>query len=143
MRTIVFIETNKSGSSREAIKAAERLGFFTVLLTNKQKFIHQRTEFPDVHQMILVELFNYDEIKRNHHQSPKTRQTNKGIFSFVHSYVHVAAVLSEEFCKSVVSSDSIFKMENKILTRELLKDLPNFSSLCHLYIQIIFLREFY
>ncbi len=67
MRTIVFIETNKSGSSREAIKAAERLGYFTVLLTNKKNFINQRTEFPDVHQMILVELFNYDEFKRNHH----------------------------------------------------------------------------
>ena len=60
MRTIVFIETNKSGSSREAIKAAERLGFFTVLFTNRQKFIQQRTEFPEVHQMILVELSNYD-----------------------------------------------------------------------------------
>lgn len=36
MDTIVFIETNKSGSSREAIKAAEKLNFFTVLLTKKQ-----------------------------------------------------------------------------------------------------------
>ncbi len=35
MNTIVFIETNKSGSSREAIKAAEELNFFTFLLTEK------------------------------------------------------------------------------------------------------------
>jgi hypothetical protein len=73
MRTIVFIETNKSGSSREAIKAAERLGYFTVLFTNRQKYIQQRTEFPEVHQMILVELSNYDELKKKRPQITKTR----------------------------------------------------------------------
>jgi biotin carboxylase len=125
MRTIVFIETNKSGSSREAIKAAERLGYFTVLFTNRQKFIHQRTEFPEVHQMILVALSKFDEIKKNLIKLQKQGKQIKGIFSFVHSYVHVAAVLSEEFCSSVVSSDSILKMENKVLTRELLKGHPN------------------
>jgi biotin carboxylase len=125
MRTIVFIETNKSGSSREAIKAAERLGYFTVLFTNRQKFIHQRTEFPEVHQMILVALSKFDEIKKNLIKLQKQGKQIKGIFSFVHSYVHVAAVLSEEFCSSVVSTDSILKMENKVLTRELLKGHPN------------------
>jgi biotin carboxylase len=121
MRTIVFIETNKSGSSREAIKAAERLGYFTVLFTKRQKFIHQRTEFPEVHQMILVELSNYDELKKNLIKLQKQGKRIKGIMSFVHSYVHVAAALSEEFCSPVVSIDPILKMENKVLTRELLK----------------------
>ncbi len=125
MRTIVFIETNKSGSSREAIKAAERLGYFTVLFTNKQRFIHQRTEFPDVHQMILVELSNYDELRENLNQLQQQGKQIIGIFSFVHSYVHLAAVLAEEFCTSIVSTDSIFIMENKVLTRELLKGHPN------------------
>jgi biotin carboxylase len=125
MRTIVFIETNKSGSSREAIKAAERLGYFTVLFTNRQKLIQQRTEFPEVHQMILVETSNYDELKKNVSKLQKQGKQIKGIFSFVHSYVHLAAVLSEEFCTSVISTDSILKMENKVLTRELLKGHPN------------------
>ncbi|QIZ08680.1 ATP-grasp domain-containing protein [Priestia megaterium] len=125
MQTIVFIETNKSGSSREAIKAAERLGYFTVLLTNRQKYLHQRTEFPEVHQMILVQLSNYNEIKKNLSKIQRQGKRIKGIFSFVHSYVHVAASLSEEFCSSVVSTDSILKMENKVLTRELLKGHPN------------------
>lgn len=125
MQTIVFIETNKSGSSREAIKAAEGLGYFTVLLTNRQKYLHQRTEFPEVHQMILVELSNYNEIKKNLSKLQRQGKRIKGIFSFVHSYVHVAASLSEEFCSSIVSTDSILKMENKVLTRELLKGHPN------------------
>ena len=124
MRTIVFIETNKSGSSREAIKAAERLGYFTVLLTNNKNFIHQRTEFPDVHQMILVELFNYDNLKETIINLQKQGKQIKCILSFVHSYVYLAATLSEEFCPTVVSSDPIFIMENKILSRDLLTDLP-------------------
>ncbi|MEH7158831.1 ATP-grasp domain-containing protein [Neobacillus drentensis] len=125
MRTIVFIESNKSGSSREAIKAAERLGYFTVLFTNKQKFIQQRTEFPEVHQMILVDLSNYDEIIKSLNNLQKQGKQIEGIFSFVHSYVHLAATLSEKFCTSVVSTDAILKMENKVLTRELLKGHPN------------------
>lgn len=124
MRTIVFIGTNKSGSSREAIKAAERLGYFTVLLTNNKKFIYQRTEFPDVHQMILVELFNYDNLKETIINLQKQGKQIKCILSFVHSYVYLAATLSEEFCPTVVSSDPIFIMENKILSRDLLTDLP-------------------
>ncbi|MBS4215103.1 MULTISPECIES: ATP-grasp domain-containing protein [Neobacillus] len=124
MRTIVFIETNKSGSSREAIKAAERLGYFTVLLTNRKNFIYQRTEFPDVHQMILVELSDYDKLKKNLVKLQKQGKQIKGILSFVDSFVHVAAALSEEFCHNVVSADPILKMENKVLTRELLKGLP-------------------
>jgi biotin carboxylase len=124
MRTIVFIETNKSGSSREAIKAAERLGYFTVLFTNKQTFIQQRTEFPEVHQMILVESFHYDELKKNLSKLEQQGKRIKGILSFVDPYVHVAAALSEEFCSSVVSVDPILKMENKVLTREVLKGLP-------------------
>ncbi|MED4226522.1 ATP-grasp domain-containing protein [Neobacillus cucumis] len=124
MQTIVFIETNKSGSSREAFKAAERLGYFTVLLTNRQKLIHQRTEFPDIHQMILVDTSNYDELRNNISKLQKQGKQIKGILSFVDPFVHVAAALSEEFCSTVVSTEAIFKMENKVLTRELLKDLP-------------------
>lgn len=124
METIVFIETGKFGSSREAIKAAERLGFFTVLFTNKEKFIQQRTEFPDVHQMILVNLSDNGKIKKHIRNLQKQGKKIKGIMSFVHPFIHTAAALAEEFCPSDVSVDSISKMENKVITRELLKDLP-------------------
>jgi biotin carboxylase len=124
MRTIVFIETGKSGSSREAIKAAERLGYFTVLFTHKQTYLQQREEFPDVHQMVSVEVTNYDELRRNIIKLQKQGKQIKAILSFIDSFVHVAAALSEEFCSSVISTDAIRKMENKVLTREVLKGLP-------------------
>ncbi len=47
----------------------------------------------------------------------------KGIFSFVDSFVYLAACLSQRFCSSIVSTKAINKMENKILTRNVLKDL--------------------
>jgi hypothetical protein len=53
MQTIIFLGSNKSGSSREALKAAKILWYFTVLLTDREKWIkQQRKEFTDVHQMI-------------------------------------------------------------------------------------------
>ena len=42
LKTIVFINTQKSGSSREAIKQAERMGYFTVLFTNREHYIEHR-----------------------------------------------------------------------------------------------------
>ena len=106
------------------LKLREPLGYFTVLLTNNKKFIYQRTEFPDVHQMILVELFNYDNLKETIINLQKQGKQIKCILSFVHSYVYLAATLSEEFCPTIVSSDPIFIMENKILSRDLLTYLP-------------------
>ncbi|MDA2178000.1 biotin carboxylase [Bacillus thuringiensis] len=124
MDTIVFIETNKSGSSREAIKAAEKLNFFTVLLTKKTKFINERTIFPDVHQMILTDINDYDNIITIIGKLNKSGKNIKGIFSFIDPYVYVAARLSEKFCSNIVSTKAIHHMENKILTRNVLKDLP-------------------
>ncbi|MDM5438821.1 ATP-grasp domain-containing protein [Bacillus hominis] len=124
MDTIIFIETNKSGSSREAIKAAEKLNFFTVLLTNKTKFIEERNIFPDVHQMILTDINDYDNIITIIEKIIKSGKNIKGIFSFIDPFVYVAARLSENFCSNIVSTKAIYHMENKILTRNVLKDLP-------------------
>ncbi|MDA1876477.1 MULTISPECIES: ATP-grasp domain-containing protein [Bacillus] len=124
MDTIVFIETNKSGSSREAIKAAEKLNFFTVLLTKKTKFINERTIFPDVHQMIFTDINDYDNIITTIEKLNKSGKNIKGIFSFIDPYVYMAARLSEKFCSNIVSTKAIHHMENKILTRNVLKDLP-------------------
>ncbi|PHD19630.1 biotin carboxylase, partial [Bacillus pseudomycoides] len=78
MNTIVFIETNKSGSSREAIKAAEKLNFFTVLLTDQKRFLEERSEFPDVHQMIFTDINDYDNLITVIHNLKKTGKNIKG-----------------------------------------------------------------
>lgn len=124
MDTIVFIETNKSGSSREAIKAANNLNFFTVLLTCRKKFLKDRSEFPDVHEMIFTDINDYDNLVTIIEKLKKTRKNIKGVFSFIDPFVYVAARLSEKFCQSDISTDAIYHMEDKILTRNVLKELP-------------------
>ncbi|SFC71475.1 Biotin carboxylase [Bacillus sp. OV322] len=124
MDTIVFVASSKSGSSREAIKAAERLGYFTVLLTDRIQFMEQRLEFPDVHQMIFADLSDISKLKEIIADLIKQGKVIKNIFSFMDPNVHLAASLAEEFCTSVVSSAPILQMEDKVLTRSMLKDLP-------------------
>ncbi|MEK4028562.1 MULTISPECIES: ATP-grasp domain-containing protein [Bacillaceae] len=124
MRTLIFIGSNKSGSSREAIKAAERLGFFNVLLTDREQFLQQRLEFPDVHRMILTKLDDHDQLVENIKEIQNQGKQIVAILSFIDPFVQVAAALTEEFCTSVVSSEPIRMMEDKVLTRELLKDHP-------------------
>ena len=124
MKTIIFIGGNKSGSSREAIKAAERLGFFTVLLTDREIFLENRLDFPDVHQMILMELSDYDLVKEKIREIQEQGKIVGAILSFIDPFVHVAAKLSKEFGLTSVSPDPLVKMEDKVLTRELLKNLP-------------------
>lgn len=122
MKTLIFIGSNKSGSSREAIKAAERLGFFTVLLTDRELFLQQRLEFADVHQMILTKLTDHDQLIEKIKEVQNQGKQIVAILSFIDPFVHVAAALTEKFCTSVVSAEPIRMMEDKVLTRELLKD---------------------
>ena len=64
MKTIVFINTNKLGSSREAIKAADLLGYYTILITDKIKYMETRTEFPDIHLILIADLTDFEAMKK-------------------------------------------------------------------------------
>ena len=125
MKTLVFIGSNKSGSSREAIRAAERLGFFTVLFTDKEQFLEQRVEFPDVHLMLFADLNDVSSLKNRLYILHSEGKQIKGIMSFMDSYVQIAAMLSEEFGLGTYSVEAINAMENKLTTRERLKHLPS------------------
>ncbi|SHF27537.1 ATP-grasp domain-containing protein [Seinonella peptonophila] len=122
METIIFLETYKSGSSREAVRAAERLGYYTVVFTRKQKRMDQRAEYSDVHEMYLVDLDNYEEMKKKIRCLQEQGKIILSIVSFIDSYVHTAAVLTKYFCNNRIMIDPILKMENKILTRTTLQD---------------------
>lgn len=117
METIVFIEITKSGSSREAIKAAERLGYITVLLTERKSFIKQRKEFPDVTQMIHLGEITEDLIRTEVRQLQRQGKIIKAIISLVDPFVSMATQLSNELCKSTISVNALKIMEDKTSTR--------------------------
>lgn len=117
MKTIVFIGTNKSGSSREAVRAAESLGYFTVLFTNNIRQTEQRQQYPDIHKMQLVDTESFPAMR----QEVKNLQTLGfdivQIVSFVDPYVHIASKLCDEFCENRLSTKAIAIMEDKEKTR--------------------------
>lgn len=124
MDTIVFIGSNKSGTSREAIKIAEQMGYFTVLITDREKFIDQRDEFPEVHQMVyLAEPLNKNQLKEELELLKVQGKNIKTCISLIDPFVYLASVISEEMELFQLSTNSLYKMEDKTRFREELKEL--------------------
>lgn len=117
MRTIIFIGLNKSGSSREAVKAANKFGYYTVVFTDQEKQIQQRSEYEDVHQLTLVNLSNIDEIKKQIHLLQQRGNEVVIITSFVAKHVQTASLLADEYCVNYLSTEALGIMENKEKTR--------------------------
>ncbi|PPA68941.1 ATP-grasp domain-containing protein [Jeotgalibacillus proteolyticus] len=121
MYTIIFIETTKSGSAREAIKAAQRLGYFTILFTRSEKFMNQRKEFPDVCQMIHLKELTEHGIRKEIIDLQQQKKVIKAVVSFMDPYVSLAARIMNELCYSEISVEAFEKMENKAETRKALR----------------------
>lgn len=125
MQTIIFLGSNKSGSSRDAIRAASDMGYFTVLLTDRRKWIKQREEFPDVHQMVLMDrLLDKEKIFRQLSKINNQGKQIKAFVSFIDPFVSLAAEISKELGLQEVSVAALFKMEDKTRFRDELQNNP-------------------
>ncbi|MFJ7825895.1 ATP-grasp domain-containing protein [Psychrobacillus sp. NPDC096623] len=124
LKAIIFISTNKSGSSREAIKAAEKLGYYTILFTNNEKQLEQRKEYIEVHKMISVNTNSLEEMREEISKLLLKSIDIKTIVSFIDPFVHIASILCDEFCQNYNSSNAIKIMEDKEETRKFLADKP-------------------
>ena len=121
MKTVIFIGTNKSGSSYEAIKYSESMQYYTVLLTNNKKFIAERSEFPNVHLMKLCDINNIVEIRKVINQLIDNNLNICAIVSFIDPYCCTASILAEEFKLKYFSYNAISIMQDKIKSREALE----------------------
>lgn len=145
IKAIVFIHTQKSGSSREAIKAAERLGYYTILYTKNLKLTLIRKELPDIHFLKICDLFNVEELTKEIQKQRIRGIEICAIVSFVDPYCFTACNLAEMFKINHFSTDAILKMQNKIYSRKVLSQTsysPHFcildktSDLSHIYEEI-------
>lgn len=124
--------SHKSGSSRDAIKAAEQLGYFTVLLTNNSKQLTQRTEYPDVHLMWYCELDDLEKIRETIKKLQRRFLEIYAIVSFIDPWCGQASQLAKEHGIYHFSTEAIYIMQNKLQSREILKGteyIPKFLSL--------------
>ncbi|MDQ0972924.1 biotin carboxylase [Neobacillus niacini] len=120
MKSIVFLGTNKTGSSYEGIKAAKRLGFETILLTNRTIFVEEREEYREIDDVRLVNLSETDEIL-----SAVTDLIEEGkevvcFISFLDEYIYLAALLTNTLCNTPITYEPLQIMNDKILTRRYL-----------------------
>lgn len=120
MGAIVFIGSSMSGSSMDALAAARRLGYTAILVTDRKAFLRRR--LVDV-QLIYLELMEEGIIRKQLIQLLQSGQNIKAIISFVDPYVSMAARLCNEFYGSVISSEALRLMEDKVATRIALKNL--------------------
>jgi len=120
--TIVFLETSKSGSSRDALRAAHRLGYYVVLFTRRDR---DRANYPEVNQVVHVRSFGFDALNNQIKVLRKQGKQVMAVLSFVEPYVYLAARLAESQGVNLLSSEAIMKMEDKILTRNALINTPH------------------
>lgn len=118
MRAIVFIGSATTGSSREAMDAAARLGYTVILLTNRKAFLQR------IPQDALIKYMEYmDEVsvRKKIIQLLQIDYDIRAVISFIDPYVSMAARLSNEFCSTTISYEALKLMENKIKTRMALR----------------------
>jgi biotin carboxylase len=132
MQTIVFIGSNKSGTSREALSISTTMGYYTVLLTNRGEFIKQTEEFPEVHRMEYVEnLFDKELILTLIKTLQADQKQISAVMSFIDPFVSFAARISAELGLFQCSTEALAIMEEKTRFREYLKNLsvsPKFTA---------------
>jgi biotin carboxylase len=120
MKTVVFIGSHKSGSSYEAIRAADAMGYYTVLLTNRPSYIEKRIDFPHAHSVRLCGLDDLSEISGAVERLVMEKYEIRAIVSFIDPFCLDAAKLSHRFGLKPFTQDAISAMLDKAESRELL-----------------------
>ena len=141
MKSIIFFETYKSGSSREGIIAAKSLGFKVHLLTSNKRILDEKDEFIEIDEFHFVDFDELDHIRETIAQIQQNEHV-VCLISFIDSYVYLAASFSNELCGTNLSVDAFKVMEDKLLTRNQLQNQP-FSPLFDILPYEASLRHFY
>jgi len=125
MQTIVFIGSNKSGTSRDALSISTTMGYYTVLLTNRSEFVKQEMEFLEVARMVYVEdLLDQEMIFKILMELKAEDKQICAVISFIDPFVSYAARISAELGLYQMSTEALTIIEEKSHFREHLKTLP-------------------
>ncbi|MEH6993907.1 ATP-grasp domain-containing protein [Neobacillus drentensis] len=121
MNSIVFLGTNKTGSSYEGIKAAKRLGYETILLTNRAIFSEEREDYKEIDDVRLIDMSDTDEIFLTITDLMNEGKSVDCFISFLDEYVYLAALLTNIICNTPLTFEPLKIMTDKILTRRFLR----------------------
>ena len=122
MKTIVFIGSYKSGSSYEAIRAAEELRYYTVLLTDREPV--KITDYLYAHSVRVCDISRIGEARKAILQLQLNHLDICAVVSFIDPHCHTAAVLSREFGLRGPTEAAVAAMQDKIRSRQMLAGTP-------------------
>jgi biotin carboxylase len=131
VKAIVFIGTHKSGSSRDAIKAAKKLGYYTVVITDLNKQINQRFDYEEVDCMLYCKLDISKMVKKIKELQSKSYEIC-AIVSFIDPHCETASILAEKLGLNHFTTNAITTMQDKFKSRIALKDtnyIPKFITI--------------
>jgi biotin carboxylase len=120
MKSVIFIETNRYGSSMDGILVARKNDYYIHLITAKKQFLEERTlEVNEVHYITDPKEENIQE---------KIEEINKKhrvnfIVSFIDSYVSIAAKMNRIYCQIEISDEILSIMENKLYSRKFFQNM--------------------
>lgn len=120
MKSIVFLGTNKTGSSYEGIKAAKRLGYQTILFTNRTIFVEDRDHYHEIDDVHLLNMSDTDAILSAISDLIEEGKKVVCFISFLDEYVYLAALLTNTLCDIPLTTEPLQVMTDKILTRRYL-----------------------
>ncbi|WOV89033.1 ATP-grasp domain-containing protein [Sporosarcina oncorhynchi] len=121
MKAILFVETARNGSSSEAFFAANRLGYSSILLTQRKRFLTERENFPADIRILLVKKIDVETIREVVFRLQQENYRLQAVLSFTDPYVSDAALVSNELCGSNLSINALRLLENKSETRKALR----------------------
>ncbi|MBB4825982.1 biotin carboxylase [Sporosarcina luteola] len=122
MKSIVFIETVRFGTAKDALEASVELGYTPILLTAKQSIAQEVNKW-FTHIFVYCMELSEDAIREVLDELLGEGRELLAVISFIDPYVSLAARLSNEYCQTTLSADSMCCMENKRQTRYALESL--------------------
>lgn len=87
------------------------------MFTDRDTFLLQREQFPDIHLIIKVNLSNFNELKGKIYELVQRGLRIDAVLSLVDPYCYTACELAKEFGVLRFSDSSIYTMQNKILSK--------------------------
>jgi biotin carboxylase len=127
VKSVVFIETNRYGSSMEGMITAGKLGYDVHLITAKKRYLEER--IPELNAVHFIADLKEENLKKTITEIKREKDVSL-IISFVDPFVSLAAKMNRFFCGGNIDNGALSIMENKILFRSHLSRLqysPNYD----------------
>lgn len=120
MKSIVFIGSYNSGTSKEALMVAREMGYWVVLFTDK----NNQWDYMEANETLFIKnLFDEHLVMKKIAELQREGKEICACFSFIDPYVSYSIRLSNRLGVGRASLESLILMEDKITIREKFKHL--------------------